>query len=109
MGGFERPHVKTSLVQAGGSTTTPTVGKRTLTGQVAQEPRPGPQPVEWMIHGPDAGDPAQRKAVETGYGDLVAAAIAPVQRSANASTEQVDGVDGPTVQHAAARGIADRG
>lgn len=109
MGGFERPHGKTSLVQSGGSMTAPMVGKRTLTGQVAQEPQPGPHPAEWLIHGPDAGDSVQRKAVQPGYGDLVAAAAATVQHSSSASTKQVDGVDGRAVQQAAAWGIADRG
>lgn len=109
MGGFERPPAKTSLGQSGGSTTTPMVGKRTLTGQVAQDPRPGPHPMERLIHPPDTGVPVQRKAVEPGYGDLGAAAAAPVRRFASASTEQLDEAHGRAVQQAAARGIADRG
>lgn len=108
-GGFENRADKASLAQSGRSTSAPAVGKRPLTGQVAQDPRPGPHPVEWLLHGPDAGDPVQRKAVEPGYGDLVAAAAAPVQRSASASTKQVERADGPAVQQAAAWGITDRG
>lgn len=108
-GGFERPHGKTSLVQSGCSAPAPTVGKRTLIGQVAHGPRPGLHPVERRIHNPDAGDPVQRKDVEPGYSDFGAAAPAPAQRSASTSKTQVDGSDGRAVQQAAAWGIADSG
>jgi uncharacterized protein DUF4157 len=108
-GGFERRPGKSSLVHNDGRKVgTPTVGKRTLTEQFPQQPHSGPHSAECLIHGPngsETGDPVQRKVVDAGYGDIVAAAATPVQRSA----EQAGGTAGSGVQQVAVAGVAGGG
>jgi len=106
-GGFERKPGKGSLVdaaysKAGPASTTP--GKRTLTEQLspAPGPRPGPHPIDLLRHGPDGPPTAVQHKVDPGYGDIVTAAAAPVQRAAGASTGHDDGA----VQELAAQGVA---
>ena len=101
-GGFERPPGKSSLVHEASTKPSIAVGKRTLTEQIVQ-PRPGPSPVEQLVHGPDGPDAAVQRKVDPGYRDLVAAAAAaPVQRTAGASPEP----DAGAVQQLAAQGVA---
>jgi hypothetical protein len=104
-GGLERQPGKTSLAHEASSTASPAStapGKRTLTEQLS--PRPDSHPIERLAHGPDAGAAVQRR-VDPGHGDIVAAATAPVQRSAGTSIEHDDGA----VSRLAAQGVAGGG
>src|SRR4051794_35701541 len=77
-GGFDRapaPGKPSTSVDRATSAAAP--GKRTRTEQLAPPPRPEVHPAGWLIDGSDADAPVQGKALDPGFGDVVAAARAP--------------------------------
>ena len=76
-GGFDRAPVPGKTGRAGHAANAVAPGKRTRIEQLAPPPRPEAHPARWLIDGPDADAPVQGKAVDAGYGDIVAAARAP--------------------------------